>query len=84
MDIALQLAEHVTVLHYGRVIADGLRDEVTAEPAGAGDLPGCLRWTCDVHTYYGESHVLQGVSLPVRARRGAWPSSGATAWARPR
>jgi branched-chain amino acid transport system ATP-binding protein len=32
MDIALQMAEHVTVLHYGRVIADGLRDEVKADP----------------------------------------------------
>src|SRR5207237_8907586 len=28
MDIALEMAEHVTVLHYGRVIADGLREEV--------------------------------------------------------
>jgi branched-chain amino acid transport system ATP-binding protein len=32
MDIALEMAEHVTVLHYGRVIADGLRDEVKADP----------------------------------------------------
>jgi branched-chain amino acid transport system ATP-binding protein len=32
MDIALEMAEHVTVLHYGRVIADGLRDDVKANP----------------------------------------------------
>jgi branched-chain amino acid transport system ATP-binding protein len=32
MDIALELAERVTVLHYGRVIADGLRDAVRADP----------------------------------------------------
>src|SRR5204863_3479842 len=32
MDIALEMAERVTVLHYGRVIADGLRDEVKANP----------------------------------------------------
>ncbi|HEV8436598.1 MAG TPA: ABC transporter ATP-binding protein [Methylomirabilota bacterium] len=32
MDIALELAEHVTVLHYGRVIADGRRDAVKADP----------------------------------------------------
>jgi branched-chain amino acid transport system ATP-binding protein len=32
MDIALEIAEHVTVLHYGRVIADGLRDAVKADP----------------------------------------------------
>ena len=30
MDIALDLARHVTVLHYGRVIADGTPDEVRA------------------------------------------------------
>jgi branched-chain amino acid transport system ATP-binding protein len=30
MDIALQVARHVTVLHYGRVVADGTRDEVRA------------------------------------------------------
>jgi branched-chain amino acid transport system ATP-binding protein len=32
MDIALELAVHVTVLHYGRVIADGPRDAVKADP----------------------------------------------------
>ena len=32
MDIALEIAQHVTVLHYGRVIADGPREEVKANP----------------------------------------------------
>jgi branched-chain amino acid transport system ATP-binding protein len=32
MDIALELSPHVTVLHYGSVIADGSRDEVRADP----------------------------------------------------
>jgi branched-chain amino acid transport system ATP-binding protein len=32
MDIALELSEMVTVLHYGRVIADGPRDVVKADP----------------------------------------------------
>src|SRR5262249_25881827 len=32
MDVALQAAERVTVLDYGRVIADGPRDEVKADP----------------------------------------------------
>ena len=32
MDIALELSPHVTVLHYGCVIADGSRDEVRADP----------------------------------------------------
>ena len=33
MDIALEVAQHVTVLHYGKVIADGPRDAVKADPA---------------------------------------------------
>jgi branched-chain amino acid transport system ATP-binding protein len=32
MDIALEIAVHVTVLHYGRVIADGPRGEIKADP----------------------------------------------------
>jgi branched-chain amino acid transport system ATP-binding protein len=32
MDIALELSDMVTVLHYGRVIADGPRDVVKADP----------------------------------------------------
>jgi branched-chain amino acid transport system ATP-binding protein len=32
MDIALEVAQHVTVLHYGRVIADGSCDAVKADP----------------------------------------------------
>ncbi|HLE45318.1 MAG TPA: ABC transporter ATP-binding protein, partial [Methylomirabilota bacterium] len=33
MDIALQIARHVTVLHYGRVVADGPRDQIKANPS---------------------------------------------------
>jgi branched-chain amino acid transport system ATP-binding protein len=32
MDTALDLAERITVLHYGRVIVEGTRDEVVADP----------------------------------------------------
>jgi len=32
MDIALEIADRVTVLHYGRVVADGRRDDVRADP----------------------------------------------------
>ena len=32
MDIALEVARQVTVLHYGRVIADGTREVVRADP----------------------------------------------------
>ena len=32
MDTALDLAERITVLHYGRVIVEGSRAEVVADP----------------------------------------------------
>ena len=32
MDVAFQLTDRITVLHYGKVVADGLRHEVTANP----------------------------------------------------
>jgi branched-chain amino acid transport system ATP-binding protein len=32
MDVAFELTDRITVLHYGKVVADGLRDEVTADP----------------------------------------------------
>jgi branched-chain amino acid transport system ATP-binding protein len=32
MDIALALARHVTVLHYGKVLADGSREEISRDP----------------------------------------------------
>jgi branched-chain amino acid transport system ATP-binding protein len=32
MDVALAVSEHVTVLHHGRVVADGPRDAVRADP----------------------------------------------------
>ena len=80
MDMAFSFAERVTVLHQGRVLAEGSRDEVERERDGAADLPGlgreraavdealtCSTWL-DLHTYYGDSHVLQGVTL--RAERG--------------
>jgi branched-chain amino acid transport system ATP-binding protein len=32
MDTALDLAERITVLHYGSVIVEGTRSEVVADP----------------------------------------------------
>jgi branched-chain amino acid transport system ATP-binding protein len=32
MDTALELAETMTLLHYGKVLADGSRDAVIADP----------------------------------------------------
>jgi branched-chain amino acid transport system ATP-binding protein len=32
MDVALDLADRITLLHFGRVIAEGTRAEVVADP----------------------------------------------------
>jgi branched-chain amino acid transport system ATP-binding protein len=32
MDVAFQVTDRIAVLHYGRLVADGSRDEVTADP----------------------------------------------------
>ncbi len=32
MDVAFELTDRITVLHYGKVVADGLRHDVTASP----------------------------------------------------
>src|SRR5262249_13109732 len=67
MAVAFELTDRITVLHYGRVVADGLANDVKADPLvqeiylgveGVGVLE-----VRDIHTYYGESHVLQGVSF---------------------
>ena len=66
MDIALELAAHVLrVLHYGRVIADGPREAVKADPVVRGSTS--VLEVSAIHTYYGASHVLHGVSLAVGA-----------------
>ena len=32
MDVAFELTDRITVLHYGKVVADGLGDDVRANP----------------------------------------------------
>ena len=32
MDVALEFAERITVLHYGQVIVEGARAEIVADP----------------------------------------------------
>ena len=34
----------------------------------------------DIHTYYGDAYVLQGLSMQLEQGR-SWGCSGATAWA---
>jgi branched-chain amino acid transport system ATP-binding protein len=70
MDIALESpARHRAPLRPGHRRRHARGDR--ARPAGAGDLPRCLTRSSPSrsHTYYGDSHVLHGVSLAVARRR---------------
>ncbi len=90
MGVAFELASRVTVLHSGRVIADGSVEEIRQNPLVQEVYLGSLMNTArrpavqprerltvepggptfldvqDLHTYYGDSYVLQGVSLSLR------------------
>ena len=46
-------------------------------------MMSALLTVAEIHTYYGDSYVLQGLSLTLHKGRSP-PSSAATAWARPR
>ena len=37
----------------------------------------------DLHSFYGDAHVIHGVSIDVSRRARSWPCSAETAWARP-
>ena len=39
MDVALDFAERISVLHFGQVVVEGTRSEVVAHPAHPRDLP---------------------------------------------
>ena len=71
MDVALDFAERITLLHFGEVIVEGTRAEVVADPAH----PGGLSWriarssSADIDAYLrGQPRPAEGL---VRARRGA-------------
>ena len=38
MDVALDFAERITVMHFGQVVVEGNRAEVVADPPRRGDL----------------------------------------------
>ena len=46
MDVALEFAERITVLHFGQVIVEGTRAEVVAASAHQGDLPWRMTRCC--------------------------------------
>ena len=46
MDVALEFAERITVLHFGQVIVEGTRAEVVRASAHQGDLPWRMTRCC--------------------------------------
>ena len=74
MDVALGLADRVTVMNRGRVMTEGTPAEVQSDPQVRDSISAIsspimsnpLLTVSDIHTYYGDSYVLQGVSLTLR------------------
>ena len=72
MDVAFELGEYFTIMNQGSVVAEGdaaairSNSEIQSIYFGEGDdMTGPLLID-DIHAYYGDSYVLQGLSLAVR------------------
>ncbi len=72
MEVVFSIAQRITVLHQGRVIADGTPADVRARRGSPPGLPGReapmrapILVVDEIHTAYGLSQVLFGVSLEV-------------------
>ena len=71
MSVVFGLADRISVLVYGQIIASGTPDEIRQRSQGQGSLSrrgGRLMLEVrDLHAYYGKSHILQGVDMHVDA-----------------
>jgi ABC-type branched-subunit amino acid transport system ATPase component len=88
MDAVFRVADRITVMVNGRVIASDVPEKIRVDPAGARGLSrrralrmAALLTLTDLHARYGDSHVLRGVSLEIPAGV-SLGLLGATAWAR--
>ena len=90
MDSLFELAERVTVLQEGRVLAEGTPDEIKGNAAvqeaylgGVHEIAMSLLEVDGLNSYYGDSHILFDVACASSATR-SWRCSAATAPARAR
>ena len=72
MRFLFRLADRISVIHWGQVIARGTPARAARQPVGAAlrarsALEHVMLELRDVDTYYGETQVLFGVSLGVAA-----------------
>ncbi len=71
MRVVFDLADTITVLVYGQVIASGPPAEISRQSGGTGSLSrkaGRLMLEVrDLNAFYGKSHILRGVDLTVNA-----------------
>ena len=83
MEVVFSLADTISVLHYGKILVSDTPERDPHRPAGQRRLPGgriAMLAVKDIHSYYGMSHILHGVSLELR--EGSWSAcSDATGWA---
>ena len=69
MKLVMNISDRITVLHQGQVLAEGTPDEIRANELVQQTYLGAARLSLlvvdEIHTYYGEAHILQGVSVSV-------------------
>src|SRR5262249_418940 len=68
MDVVFDVAEHISVLHFGEVLEAGAtgqirRSEKVQQNYLGNARPLAIFEVQDIHTYYGDAYVLQGLSL---------------------
>ncbi len=69
MGVVFGIAKRISVLHQGTLIADGtpqeVRDSEEVQKVYLGGA-GIMLEVKEIHSYYGTSHILFGISLEVK------------------